>query len=209
MRSLCVPTGVVVASDAFDMSDTIVSTSIYESLSSQFSIWKRVLGPEEQRAIGISDDWVSCFRTVQGYEVWEEHKEWAANVLDSLGPATRMRMLAASEITRSEYLAACERRAMLCDQIDGILAGGAKCILLPTVPTLAPKLSSSADDLDTVRSRTIALNCIASLCGLPQCSIPVAVTEDGGQVGVSIIGATGNDEKVLKAASLIEQLTMR
>ena len=208
---VCVPAnaGIVVASDAFDMSDSIVSSSIYESLSSQFETWKRILGPDEQRAIGVNDDWVSCFRTVQGYEVWEEHKEWAASILDSLGPATRMRMHAASKITRSEYLAASERRAMLCDQIDAILAGGAKCILLPTVPTLAPKLSSAADDLDAVRSRTIALNCIASLCGLPQVSIPVAVTEDGGQVGVSIVGAAGDDEKVLRAASLIEQLTMR
>ncbi|MET1113673.1 MAG: amidase family protein, partial [Comamonas sp.] len=79
------------------------------------------------------------------------------------------------------------------------------CLLvLPTVPTAAPARSDSPARVDGVRQRSQQLLCIAGLAGLPQVTLPWTRI-DGAPVGLSLIGARGDDERVLAAALALGQ----
>ena len=63
-----------------------------------------------------------------------------------------------------------------------------------------PKAGCRECCAESFRSNTMALTCIAGLAGLPQVSMPVLAVDDC-PVGVSLVGAQGSDEQLLKLAS--------
>ena len=70
---------------------------------------------------------------------------------------------------------------------------------MPSAPCIAPKIDSTAAELDAYRTRVMRLTCTAGLGGLPQVSIP-AGTVSGCPVGLSFIGWAGGDEALLDLA---------
>jgi len=80
-------------------------------------------------------------------------------------------------------------------------------VIMPTVPSPAPRLDTSAGDLNQFRGRTMAFTCIAGLGGLPQVSLPVGLG-GGAPVAVSLLAWAGGDEAMLDlAAGLAASLT--
>ena len=47
-------------------------------------------------------------------------------------------------------------------------------LLLPTLPTIAPRMDDSEAVFEAFRARALSILCIAGLAGLPQISLPLA-----------------------------------
>ena len=71
--------------------------------------------------------------------------------------------------------------------------------VIPSAASLAPLRDASADEVNAVRSRTMAITCIAGLAGLPQVSLPLQ-TPDGVPLGVSLLGPAGSDRALIELA---------
>ena len=66
---------------------------------------------------------------------------------------------------------------------DGVL-------LLPTVPTIAPKKGIDDAEAPALRERIFRLTCIAPMLGFPQVTLPLATVE-GCPMGISLLGPAG------------------
>jgi amidase len=142
------------------------------------------------------DEYVGVFRTLQFYEVWNELGPWIEKVQPVLGPDVRERILAASTITKDEYLTASRVRETVRSRFDSLLEGE-RIIVMPTVSGPAPLRAASIVELNRQRQADLRFLCIASLAGLPQISMP-AFSLDGAPVGLSLIGAAGTDMALLQ-----------
>ena len=85
-----------------------------------------------------------------------------------------------------------------CKKINSVIGPG--LVSDATAPCIAPTLDAESAALESFRSNTMALTCIAGLAGLPQVSMPVLAVDDC-PAGVSLVGAQGSDEQLLKLAS--------
>jgi aspartyl-tRNA(Asn)/glutamyl-tRNA(Gln) amidotransferase subunit A len=65
------------------------------------------------------------------------------------------------------------------------------------------QVNGTADDL---RNQVLPHTLLASLCGLPACSIPAGLDADGLPVGMQVIGPPGADDRVLDAAEVLARL---
>ena len=77
-------------------------------------------------------------------------------------------------------------------------------LVLPTAPSIAPRIDSTPDELDLYRTRVMRLTCIAGIAGLPQMNLPIG-TLDGCPVGLSFIAWTGGDEALLDLACVLSR----
>jgi amidase len=92
-------------------------------------------------------------------------------------------------------------RAALTDGITRLFESGT-CVLLPSAPGAAPLRGLPDDDIDAYTGRGIGLTALASLCGLPQISLPL-MTVDDCPFGLSILGPKGSDAALLELAVTI------
>jgi amidase len=74
--------------------------------------------------------------------------------------------------------------------------------VLPTMPDVAPLLSSDEGQLGVYRNQAIRLLLIAGMAGLPQLSMPLA-TRLGAPLGPSLIGPAGSDRSLVALAEAI------
>lgn len=102
------------------------------------------------------------------------------------------------------------------DQGEAPSAGSVDIILLPTAPSLPPKLAdlSARTALDSYRDDVLTVP--ASLAGLPAMSVPATKvapapldTHSPGCVGVQVLGQYGDDDMVIHAAKTLETLGQR
>jgi amidase len=142
--------------------------------------------------------WAQVFRSVQGYEAWQAHGAWIESRKPKLQPVVRSRFEAASRIGRDEYHAATERRAQIRDTLEGIL-GDDGVIVLPTLPTVAPRLDADEAVFESFRSQAQLMLCASGLAGLPQISLPLGVVY-GCPLGVSILGPRDRDRALVSLA---------
>jgi amidase len=73
-------------------------------------------------------------------------------------------------------------------------------LALPSAPGIALRRNSPPEVLDDLRARALPILCIAGLARLPQVSLPLAQL-DGCPLGLSLIGARGNDTLLLELAA--------
>jgi len=59
---------------------------------------------------------------------------------------------------------------------------------------------------ESLCEHVLAHTLLASVCGLPACSIPAGTNADGLPVGVQVIGPPGQDERVLDVAGVLHGL---
>jgi amidase len=89
-------------------------------------------------------------------------------------------------------------RADIQDKAAALLGGDA-VFILPTAPTIAPKIGLNDSASAAQRENTIRLSCISPMLGLPEISIPLAVV-DGCPIGLSLIAPKNADRMLLRAA---------
>src|SRR5690606_9025479 len=108
------------------------------------------------------DAWVPVFRTIQGYEAWQAHGPWVTARRPALMPAARERLLAASRVSAADYRDAVEKRARIRAHVAALL-GDDGMLLLPTLPTIAPRLDDAEEAFEAFRARALSILCIAGL----------------------------------------------
>jgi amidase len=159
------------------------------------------LGDIEQSAMGTFDfaAWGRAFRLLQGADIAQQHAAWAREHMNDFGADVRSRFEACLTIDRDELQAAqCTRVAAIRAMAQAFDAPG-RYWLMPTLPWIAPRTDATREKVDEVRARSQQLLCIAGLAGLPQVSFPWT-TFHGAPLGLSVIGARGDDEGVLALA---------
>lgn len=148
-------------------------------------------------SIGNHDlqDWAETFRILQGAEIWKEHGGWAKEHFNEMGPGIKERFEAASLITEEQRKAALLKQIEVISTLDELLAENTY-LILPTVIDIAPRLNSTANELDSFRKNSFKLLCIAGLCGLPQVSLPLLTIQDA-PFGVSVLAKQNMDMPLL------------
>jgi amidase len=146
------------------------------------------------------DHCVDAFRTIQFYQVWSELGPWVKQVQPVLGPDVLERMLAASKVTKDEYLAAGKIQRNTKARFDSLLESG-RVLVMPTVSGFAPMRDSSVAELNNQRRADLRFLCIASLAGLPQVSLPALTAVSHAPLGLSLIGSAGMDGPLLALAT--------
>ncbi|MFD1953485.1 amidase [Paenibacillus thailandensis] len=142
------------------------------------------------------DEWMRVFRIIQGIEIWENHGDWITKESPVFEPSIADRFDWTRTLKRGES----EGELRLWRDIRARLRellGEDGLMVLPTIPGSPPRRDISGTENEERRSRTMKLSCIAGLSGLPQISIPAAVSE-GAPVGLSVIAGAGQDSKLLR-----------
>ncbi|WP_067669865.1 AtzH-like domain-containing protein [Nocardia miyunensis] len=141
--------------------------------------------------------WTAAFRVVQAYEAWQQHGAWLESHPGAVADDVRLRFEAGRDVTAGRlddaWAVLREARAVL----DAALEGNQ--LVLPAASSAAPPLDASAGTIESVRQRTIALNSLASLAGLPAVTIP-ALSDDGAPLGLCLVGERGSDLSLLRIA---------
>jgi len=195
--------------DAFDLCDKDTTQAIYSVLSSKFDQVKHVLGDPinvtlgrnptgGEPTVGSLKDWVDIFRTIQGYEAWQEHGEWLSKTKPALGPGVKDRFEAASSVPIERVAGAASQRAAITAHIEKLL-GSDGVLTIPTAPGPALLLDADPATVDEFRGRMLSLTCIAGLSGLPEVTVPVGRVE-GCPLGLSLVGPRDSDEHLIALA---------
>jgi amidase len=147
------------------------------------------------------DRWREAFRLVQAREVWMNYGNFVEKNEPALGPGIKERMAFAASVTGND--AAVARAAQLAARVHlRLLLEPGTLLALPTAPTIAPRIETPTEELESFRVRVLRLTCIAGLSGLPQVTIPIGTVRDC-PVGLSFIGWDGGDEVLLDLAAAL------
>lgn len=141
------------------------------------------------------DGWREAFRIIQAYETWQSFGGFVTKHRPNIGPGIRERMEFAATVTKAQADAARAIQMEAREHIRGV-AGPGTVLVLPTAPSVAPRIDTAAAELDNFRTRVMRLTCTAGCAGLPQVSVPAAML-DGCPIGLSFIGWAGGDEALL------------
>jgi amidase len=144
-------------------------------------------------------EWQDAFRLVQGHEAWSSHGAWIRSHKPELGPGIKERFDWASTIQDEQAHMAQTDMVRNAAVVNHYLEHAVIC--MPTVSYLAPLKghASSAED----RTNALSLLCIASMAGLPQITMPLAVL-DGKAVGLSLMSRRFSDRQLLSMARKIQ-----
>jgi amidase len=169
---------------------------------------RRVLPIESLPVQFALDEWARGFRVLQAAEIGQRHGPWATAHLQCFGPDVAARMKAAVDITSTAVSEAQRIRVAAMGELARIFGEPRAYLLLPTLPSVAPRLDASPTAVDGARARAQQMLCIAGLAGLPQVSMPWT-TVDGAPLGLSIIGARGDDSGVVAVARTVHGALMQ
>ena len=143
--------------------------------------------------------WRETFRICQAAEIWQCLGPWITEHAPALGPGTRERFEMAKRIDAQSVAAAGTQRANVRERMAEVVQPGG-ALAFPTSPAPAPMLLAEPAELDAFRTRALEMLCPAGLAGLPQLSVP-AGRVDGGPVGLSLLGAAGQDAGLIALAA--------
>jgi amidase len=167
---------------------------------------KRIATPYgEPRPVKIADrplrDCFELYRIIQAAEVWKIHGAWVEKYKPTFGPGIHERMYGAAKSNSAEVEKAKAAREKVSAHVAELLKNGAM-IILPTVPSIAPKIDVPQAEADSFRGKAMSLLSVSVLARTPQISMPLA-TLDGCPLGISIMGAQQTDEMLIAAAQEI------
>lgn len=187
-------TRIITAQDMWDLvdEDTLSILSAYLPALRQSILTMEVgmLAPQ-----GLSS-WMNAFRVLQGAEIWSQHGEWITAVNPLFGPGIAERFQWAGTISEEEQAAAAAIRKHVIQRMTGLLDGNT-LIVCPTVPSIAPPLNGTGEEVERRRNQTMQLCCVAGFSGLPQVTLPLP-GEGGMPIGLSFIAGRNQDLRLLQ-----------
>jgi amidase len=193
------PRGLLIAEDMF----ALLGEREKEALQPAIMRIAELYG--EPRPVKIADrplrDCFELYRIIQAAEVWKIHGAWVEKYKPTFGPGIHERMYGAAKSNPAEVEKAKAAREKVSAYIGEILKNSAM-IILPTVPSIAPKIDMSQAEADSFRGKAMSLLSVSVLARTPQISMPLA-TLDGCPLGISIMGAQQTDEMLIEAAQEI------
>ena len=142
-------------------------------------------------------DLFTAFRIPQAAEAWRSDGAWVAAHPGACAPDVAARFEFAASVTPEQEAEAVARLERLRAELDDAL--GDRILLLPSAPTVAPRLDDDAATLESVRVRTLSITAVAGITGRPALSVP-ALTVDGLPVGLCLVGPRGSDLDLIDLA---------
>lgn len=142
-------------------------------------------------------DMNKAFAIIRGREVWQCHGQWLKAFRPRFGPDISQRLHECENISDEELAESAAIRQRAVEAISAVLGEGS-VLSFPTTWDLPPLLTASQEELATNRQRNLGLSAIASVCGLPQVTIPVK--SEIGMAGVSFVAERGCDTQLLSLA---------
>jgi len=139
------------------------------------------------------------FRTIQGYEIIEEHNPWLTEYGDSLDPSIMLRVEWARSISKTQYLTAKQQQASFTEQLQQQFKQIDGLWVLPTTPSGAPSLTLMGEALAEYRSQLMGLTSIAGLAGFPQLHLPMQGLAEG-PCGFSLMGIANTEADIFATA---------
>lgn len=138
------------------------------------------------------------FRTLQGFEIWQQHGEWITRTHPTFADDIQQRFDWCKTITLQDYNIAKQQQQSFTKYINSRLQKH-DVILLPTTPGRAPLLSTAANQLGEYRNNLIKFTAIAGLAGLPQIHLPL-FTINNAPCGISLIAPKNQDLRLINIA---------
>jgi amidase len=197
------PKKLLIASDAFGFADADVQASL-ERMVSRLT---RLIGSAREEIMapqGLSV-WARAQRMLQPAEAWETFQPWIEATNPRMAFVVARNLIVGSQISPADRAWAGLMRREARARLTHLLEGGA-ILCLPTTPFPAPAKGQAISALDIVRDRITCLAAHGGLTGVPQVSIP-GTTVNGLPVGLSIIGAHGQDAMLVAVAKAVEVMT--
>jgi amidase len=158
----------------------------------------------EDASAGDSANWVRIYRTLVSAEAMCSHGTWILNERPALGPMTKSGFDIGRTLDRSKLGECIGMREHYAYQLRRSIRAS-ELLLIPTAPTTAPMKGSSRDRNSDYYQRALALNAIAGTGRLPQISMPLSMAS-GAPIGLSIIGAYGEDAFLLAIADVVASM---
>lgn len=146
----------------------------------------------------------ATFRTLQGYEIWQQHGQWITECQPTFADDVQQRFSWCKEISYEQQQKASQQQQLIIQHINMIFAHH-DLMLLPTTPGRSPLLGQPANTMATYREDLMSLTAIAGLTGRPQIHLPL-FTIEGAPCGLSLIGNKNSDLLLITMArELIKQ----
>ena len=196
------PTKLVIAVDAFGFSDEAVQTALRAGVDRLTDL----IGPAREDILapqGISV-WAQTQRTLQIAEAWSTFRDW----VDAENPRFAYLVARTLQFGAAIPASALPPARLMRGEVRGRLAhlvppGTILC--LPTTPGVAPPRGQSIAEMDVERDRINCLACLGGLAGHPQLNLPLGMV-DGAPVGLSIVGARGEDMTLVAVARALKEM---
>lgn len=191
----------VIARGLFDTKDASIASKYDAFIRSLSKLPVEIVETE----LGKPDfsTWIDTLRNIQWWELNQAHGAWISQNLDAFGEEIRGRLEKIASVTRNEMEESRLVRKQLISQIENLISPGT-IIVFPTAPGIAPLKGRSIDEARASRINTIRHTCIAAVAGLPQVSMPL-LEQNGCPIGISFLGARGQDGQLLAAAQVFEK----
>ncbi|MDG3085255.1 amidase family protein [Vibrio hannami] len=139
-----------------------------------------------------------CFSILQAQSIWDTHGKWLKGSITEFGQDIQIRLEWGRQLTESDIASAETLLQKWQSDEENWLPKGS-VLLIPTVPSVAPKINVKDDEQVEQRNTLLGLTSIAGLSGWPQLQCP-AITVDGLPVGISFLGRENSDIQIIKFA---------
>jgi amidase len=140
-------------------------------------------------------DLLPVYLTLQNAEIARQHRAFVTNHRPRFGPLIAARMTAALLVTSQQEETAEQQLLAIRARLESLLPPGT-LLLVPSAGDGAPSRRASAAKLSAETGRSLTLSALASLCGLPQISMPLARVGRR-PLGVSLLAGRGQDRALL------------
>ncbi len=148
---------------------------------------------------GAEDEWLECYRVLQGAEIWRQLGAWIRSAQPRFGEAIALRFADAASITSGDVARWAPVRASLAARVRAMLDDGVG-LVMPTVPCVALRKDAAASEISDFYRRALTLTSIAGHAGVPQISVPAGCA-NGCPTGLSILASSGHDQALLEIGS--------
>lgn len=190
------PSRLVIAEDLFD----VVGEDVRYALQPVVDAIAGMVGEQTTERVALDGihEWMSHQRTLQMREAWDTQRDWIERTNPRVAFEVAIRYLNGMSVTEDQVAASSAAREGVRSRMNGLLADGA-IMCMPTSPAPAPPPDMPVPDRVKLGERIARLTCIGGMSGCPQINLPLA-TVDGLPVGLSLMGARGTDEMLMRFA---------
>ena len=195
------PSHLVIAEDLFDVLDD----NVRDALSPVVNTISGMVNEETilQVAPDGIDEWMTHQRFLQMREAWDTQRGWIEENNPRVAFEVAIRYLNGMSVTDEQVTASNVVREGIRDRVSSLLSDGT-IMCFPTSPAPAPPPDMPVPERVELGGRIARLTCIGGMSGCPQINLPLA-TVDGLPVGLSLMGARGSDETLMRFAVEVEE----
>ena len=137
-------------------------------------------------------------------ESWAQHKELITARGEDYDPRVLSRILRGWEQDAADYIILHKRRKAFIHEAAPLLAS-VDALLMPTVPTIAPRIDELADDNDYSRINQLMLRNPSVVNFLDGCAISIPVNDPGEPpVGLTLFTSAMGDRRLLGIAAAVQ-----